>query len=207
MVAQSPGEITALLTELQAGNRSAESRLVPLVYDELRRLARGYMRGERPDHTLQPTALVHEAYLRLIGQRGIAWQSRAHFFGVAAGLMRRILVDHARAHRAEKRGGHELKITLDEALVFTEEKSTELLAVDEALNRLTERDARQGSVVELRFFGGLSDEEAAKVLGISTRTVKRDWHVARAWLYKEISKGRSEYTTSGRLPKAASGAK
>ncbi|MGO8793159.1 MAG: sigma-70 family RNA polymerase sigma factor [Terriglobia bacterium] len=184
-----PGDITLLLTELQVGNRAAESKLVPLVYDELRRLARRYMRGERADHTLQPTALVHEAYLRLLGQRDVQWQNRAHFFGVAAQLMRRILVDHARAHRAEKRGGDEPKVTLDTVFVFTEAKGADLVAVDEALTRLTERDPRQGRIVELRFFGGLTEEEAAEVLGVSTRTVKRDWKVARAWLYKEVVRG------------------
>lgn len=186
-----PGDITLLLAELRAGNSSAESRLLSLVYDELRRLARRYMRGERPDHTLQPTALVHEAYLRLAGQRGVDWQDRAHFFGVAAQLMRRILVDHARARNAEKRGGHEPRIALDDALAFTEEKCAELLALDEALSRLAQRDPRQARVVELRFFGGLSEDEAAEVLGISTRTLKRDWSVARAWLFKEINKGAS----------------
>lgn len=181
-----PGDITILLAELRAGNRSAESRLLPLVYDELRRRARRYLRAERPDHTLQPTALVHEAYLRLAGQNGVDWQNRTHFFAVAAQVMRRILVDHARAHKAEKRGGHEPRIALEEGLAFTEEKSAELLALDEALARLAERDPRQARVVELRFFGGLSEDEAAEVLGISTRTLKRDWSVARAWLYKEV---------------------
>lgn len=186
---RTPGDITLLLAELRAGNRSAESRLLPLVYDELRRLARRYMRAERRDHTLQPTALVHEAYMRLAGQRDMSWQNRAHFFAVAAQLMRRILVDHARAHKAEKRGGNESKIELGEGLALTEAKAAELLAVDEALTRLAECDPRQARVVELRFFGGLSEEEAAEVLGVSTRTVKRDWSVARAWLFKEINKG------------------
>jgi RNA polymerase sigma factor (TIGR02999 family) len=186
---RAPGDITLLLAELRAGNRSAESRLLPLVYDELRRVARHYMRAERRDHTLQPTALVHEAYMRLAGQRDVDWQNRAHFFAVAAQLMRRILVDHARAHKAEKRGGTEPKIELGEGLALTEEKATELLAVDEALTRLAECDPRQARIVELRFFGGLSEEEAAEVLGVSARTVKRDWSVARAWLFKEINKG------------------
>ena len=185
---RAPGDITILLAELRAGNRSAESRLLPLVYDQLRRQARRYMRAERSDHTLQPTALVHEAYLRLAGRRGVEWQNRAHFYAVAAQVMRRILVDHARARQAEKRGGHEPRIELGEGLAFTEEKGAELLAVDEALTRLAKRDPRQARVVELRFFGGLSEDEAAEVLGISTRTLKRDWSVARAWLYKEINK-------------------
>jgi len=181
-----------LLAELRAGNRSAESRLLPLVYAELRRRARRYMRGERPDHTLQPTALVHEAYLRLAGQREVDWQSRAHFFAVAAQLMRRILVDHARARKAEKRGGGEPRVALNESLAMTEEKSAELMALDEALTHLAERDPRQARAVELRFFGGLSEEEAAEVMGISLRTLKRDWSVARAWLFKEINRGPNE---------------
>jgi RNA polymerase sigma-70 factor (ECF subfamily) len=160
---------------------------MPLVYNELRRVARRYLRSERPDHTLQPTALVHEAYIRLLGQREIMWQNRAHFFGVAAQLMRRILVDHARAHQAEKRGGHKQKVPLDEALEYTADKSAELVALDEALDRLAARDPRQARVVELRFFAGLTEQETAELLGISVRTVKRDWDVARAWLYKEIN--------------------
>ena len=188
-MAETPGDITLLLAELQAGDAAAESRLVPLVYDELRRLARRYMRAERVDHTLQPTALVHEAYLRLAGQRKTSWQNRAHFFGVAAQLMRRILVDHARARQAEKRGGSDANVTFDEALVLKPAQNPDVLALDEALMRLAERDPRQSRIVELRFFGGLTEEEIAEVLGISPRTVKRDWTVARAWLYKEISKG------------------
>ena len=185
---ESQGDITALLTQLQAGNRDAESKLVPLVYDELRRLAGRYMRRERFDHTLQPTALVHEAYLRLIGRRNVQWQNRSHFFGVAAQMMRRILVDHARTKKAEKRGGNEPKIPLNESFAFTDEKSADLLALDEALTRLSQRDPRQAKVVELRFFAGMSEEETAEVLDVSTRTVKRDWTSARAWLYKEISR-------------------
>jgi RNA polymerase sigma factor (TIGR02999 family) len=184
----SSGEITRLLTKLKGGNRQAESELVPLIYAELRRLARGYMRRERPDHTLQPTALVHEAYLRLMEESAVDWQSRAHFFAVAAQLMRRILVDHARAHQAAKRGGRGPKTPLDEGLVFSKEKSGDLLALDEGLARLAELDPRQSRIVELRYFGGLSVEETAQVLSISVRTVKRDWAVARAWLYQEICK-------------------
>lgn len=182
------GEITRLLVEIKGGNRRAQSELMPLVYAELRRLARGYMRGERPDHTLQATALVHEAYLKLVEEPAIDWQGRAHFFAVAAQLMRRILVDHARAHQAAKRGGLDHKISLEEELIFSEAKSAELLALDEALVRLAEQDPRQARIVELRFFGGLSIEEIAEVLQISPRTVKRDWNMARAWLYEEISK-------------------
>jgi RNA polymerase sigma-70 factor, ECF subfamily len=187
-VADSPGDITILLSGLRAGDKSAESKLMPLVYSELLRAARRYMRGERPDHTLQPTALVHEAYLRLVGQREIAWQNRAHFFGVAAQLMRRILVDHARARQAEKRGGDVGMVPLEEAMVFKEEGGPALLALDQALTRLNQFDPRQGRIVELRFFGGLTEEEIAAVLGVSARTIKRDWNVARAWLYNEINK-------------------
>jgi len=183
-----PGEITQLLVKARNGDHEAESALVPLVYDELRRLARRYMRHERPDHTLQATALVHEAYLKLIEQREITWQNRAHFFGVAAQLMRRILVDHARARLAEKRGGSQQKIALDVALAFSPVQSEQFLALDEALDRLSQLDPRQGRIVELKFFGGLSDEEVAEMLAISTRTVKRDWSVARAWLFRELNK-------------------
>jgi RNA polymerase sigma factor (TIGR02999 family) len=185
----SPGEVTNLLIQLKNGNRDAQSRLIPLVYAELRRLAAVYMRRERSGHTLQATALVHEAYLRLAGQEGISWQNRAHFFGVAANMMRRILVDHARAKQAKKRGGLDQKVSFDEAVLVQPEAPQQFLALDEALERLAKRDPRQSRIVELRFFGGLSDEETAEVLGISVRTVKRDWKVARAWLYKEISQG------------------
>jgi RNA polymerase sigma-70 factor, ECF subfamily len=182
-----PGDITQLLTKMTSGDHQAGSALVPLVYDELRRLARRYMRHERPDHTLQGTALVHEAYLRLIDQREITWQNRAHFFGVAAQVMRRILVDHARAKLAHKRGGAQQKISLDVAVAFTPEQSEQLLALNEALKRLSHLDPRQDRIVELKFFGGLTDEEVAVVLGISTRTVKRDWSVAKAWLFRELN--------------------
>ncbi|MBZ5596171.1 MAG: sigma-70 family RNA polymerase sigma factor [Acidobacteriia bacterium] len=183
-----PGEITELLRQVSDGNRAAEAQLVPLVYDELRHLAACYMRRERPDHTLQPTALVHEAYLKLVDQKGTSWQSRAHFYGVAAHLMRRILDDHAREAKAAKRAGGYQKIPLDTALVYAEEKSSQLIAIDEALNRLAENDPRQSRVVELRFFGGRSEEEIAEILEISVRTVKRDWRLAKAWLYVQLSK-------------------
>jgi RNA polymerase sigma factor (TIGR02999 family) len=158
------------------------------VYAELRRLARHYMRSERANHTLQPTALVNEAYLRLIAQPGVSWQSRAHFFAAAAQLMRRILVDHARAHRAGKRGGAQQQVTLDENLLSPESASVDVLAVHEALENLAKLDARQARIVELHFFGGLTFEEIAHVLGTSERTVKRDWAMARAWLKLELSK-------------------
>jgi RNA polymerase sigma-70 factor (ECF subfamily) len=182
-----PGEITQLLQQLSHGNREVETRLVPLVYEELRRLAIRYMRGERPDHTLQPTALVHEAYLKLIDQRRVTWESRAQFYCVAARLMRRILIDHARDVKAVKRGGGH-KAPLEDCLVYAEDRPGELVAIDEALSRLTDRAPRQCRVVELRFFGGCSEEEIAKILEVSVRTVKRDWRVARAWLFAELSK-------------------
>ena len=179
-------EVTVLLSALTRGDDGAASKLIPIVYDELRRLAGSYMRRERADHTLQATALVHEAYLKLIEQRSVNWQSRAHFFGVSAQLMRRILIDHARGHTREKRGGEQKKVSLDEAFVFSEKQADELLAVDDSLNLLTKIDPRQARVVELRFFGGLSVEEAAEVLGVSPKTVKRDWSVAKAWLYADL---------------------
>ena len=181
-----PGDVTSLLSEVRRGNRGAESKLIPLIYDELRRLAAYYMRGERHDHTLQTTSLVHEAFLRLSKQQEVAWQNRGHFFAIAGTLMRRILVDHARAHHRSKRGGGQKQVSLDEAPLFTEERSEELLQLDRALNRLTEEHPRQGQIVELRFFGGMSIEEVTAALQISPKTVKRDWSVARAWLYREI---------------------
>ena len=179
-------DVTQLLSALARGDEEAGEKLIPLVYVELRRLARSYMRRERTDHTLQATALVHEAYLKLVEQRSANWQSRAHFFGVAAQVMRRILIDHARGHLRQKRGGEFEKVVLDEGLVSSPEQSAELLAVDEALKRLAKLDERQARVVELRFFGGLSVEEAAAVLGISPKTVKRDWSMAKAWLHAEL---------------------
>ena len=186
--ASPPGEITQLLKRLSGGDRAAESRLVPLVYAELRRLAARYMWRERRDHTLQPTALVHEAYLKLIEQRRVSWQSRTHFFCVAARLMRRILVDHAREVKASKRAGSRFRVQLGPDIAAPGEKSSELLAIDQALERLLEQNPRQARIVELRFFGGCSEEEIAQMLGTSVRTVKRDWSVARAWLYAELSK-------------------
>jgi RNA polymerase sigma factor (TIGR02999 family) len=179
-------EVTLLLSALTRGDDGAATKLIPVVYDELRRLAGSYMRRERVDHTLQATALVHEAYLKLVEQRSVDWQSRAHFFGVDAQLMRRILIDHARGHTRQKRGGEQKKVSLDEAFVFSERQADELLAVDDSLKRLEEIDPRQARVVELRFFGGLSVEEAAEVLGVSPKTVKRDWSVAKAWLYADL---------------------
>lgn len=179
-------DVTVLLIELTKGDKSAASRLIPLVYDELRRLASNYMRREREDHTLQATALVHEAYVKLVQQRSVDWQSRAHFFGIAAQVMRRILIDHARGRLREKRGSGEQAVVLDDAFVFSPEKSHELLKLDESLDRLSRIDPRQGKIVELRFFAGLTVEEAAEVLGISPKTVKRDWSMAKAWLYGDL---------------------
>ena len=186
----STGEITRLLGELRQGNRKAEEKLVPLVYKQLYRLAVHHMRQERADHTLQPTALVNEAYLHLAAQWGTNWRDRAHFFGVAARLMRQILVEHARAHRAEKRGGLLHKVSLDEALEFSLERSREMIALDDAIKALEQFGPRQSRVVELRFFGGLSVEETGEVLGTSARTVRRDWKLARAWLLGELKRPR-----------------
>jgi RNA polymerase sigma-70 factor (ECF subfamily) len=179
-------DVTVLLSALTRGDDGAASKLIPVVYAELRRLAGSYMRKERADHTLQATALVHEAYLKLVEQRSVNWQSRAHFFGVAAQLMRRILIDHARGHTRQKRGGDDQKVSLDEAFIFSERQADELLAVDDSLNQLAKIDPRQAKVVEMRFFGGLSIEEAAEALQVSPKTVKRDWSVAKAWLYADL---------------------
>ena len=190
------GEITKLLKRMQSGDRDAADRLVQEVYPELKRIARRHMRRERPGHTLQTTALVNEAYLKLVHQRESDWTNRAHFFAVAAQIMRRILVDHARTKLAEKRGGGAAALPLDEALVFSPERSAQIVALDEALTRLEERDERVGRVVELRFFAGLSVEETAEALKISTRTVKRDWQFGRAWLQAELE-ARGEYGPRG----------
>lgn len=192
-MASSP-EITSLLVRLSEGDRSAVSELAPVVYNELRHLAAHYMRRERPDHTLQATALVHEAYMRLVEQRQANWQNRAHFFGVAAQLMRRILVDHARSRAREKRRGEQQKISLDEVVVMSPDKLEEVLVIDQVLGRLEKRDARQSQIVELKFFGGLSTEETAEALGTSPRTVEREWALARAWLYMQLQecRGRSD---------------
>ena len=179
-------DVTQLLKQLSSGNQDVLAELIPLVYDELRRLAAYHLRQERANHTLQATALVHEAYLRLVDQRHVDWKNRSHFFGVAAHLMRRILLMHARQHHAAKRGGAAQKISLEEAVVFTRERSAELVALDELLTRLAELDPLQARIVELRFFAGLSVEETADLLGISSATVKRDWAMAKAWLAREM---------------------
>jgi RNA polymerase sigma-70 factor (ECF subfamily) len=182
-------EVTQLLLTWRDGDQAALDRLIPHVEAELHRMARRHMRRERPDHTLQTTALVNEAYVRLIDARTVRWEDRAHFFAVAARIMRRILVDWARARQNLKRGGGARRVTLEDALMATPERGADVLALDEALERLTVLNARQSQVVELRYFGGLSDEEVAEVLGVSPRTVRHDWSVARAWLYRELSRG------------------
>ncbi len=179
-------DVTLLLKRFSEGDKSALNQLVPLVYGELRRLASSYMRHERPDHTLQTTALVHEAYLQLVGQERAHWENRGQFFGVAAQLMRRILVDHARAHNAAKRGGISPKFSLDEAIIMARDRGGDLLAIDELLTRLAAIDPQQARVIELRFFAGMSVEETAQALAISDRTVKRDWAMAKAWMQREL---------------------
>ena len=179
-------EVTLLLQQVATGNQDAIEKLIPLVYEELHRVAQNHLRFERPNHTLQPTALVHEVFLKLVAQRKADWQGRAHFFAVASQLMRRILVDYARGRLSAKRGGGKLKLPLDQVFVLTPGRCDELLALDESLERLEKLDARQSRVVELRFFGGLSVEEAAKVLGVSPKTVKREWSMAKAWLCGEM---------------------
>jgi RNA polymerase sigma-70 factor, ECF subfamily len=183
-----PSEITALLQQIRQGDLAAESDLIPLIYDQLRAIARNQMGRERPDHTLQPTILVHEAFLQLVGNSQIDWCNRAHFFALASRVMRRILVDHARAARAQKRPGGRQKVELESALVFVEAQHADFLALHEALEKLEGLDPRQSRVVEMHFFGGLSFEEIAEVLGISDRTAKRDWTMARAWLYRELGR-------------------
>ena len=178
--------ITELLVEWSQGDQAALDRLAPLVYEELRRMARTYLRGERPDHTLQATALVHEAYLRLVDQRRVSWQNRAHFFGIASQMMRRILVNHAAARAAAKRGGGARKLALDEAAGLAGGREVELIALDEALKELEKLDQRQSRIVELRYFGGLSLEETAEALDLSPATVKREWSTARLWLRRRM---------------------
>jgi RNA polymerase sigma factor (TIGR02999 family) len=180
-------DVTSLLVASSKGDQEALNQLLPLVYDELRRLADRYLHRERADHTLQATALVHEAYLRLIDQR-VSWANRAHFFGVAAEMMRRILIDHARSRQAVKRGCAGIKLSLDDVLEITDERAADLIALDEALKALAEFDAQKARIVELRFFGGLSIEETASVLGLGTATITRQWRLAKAWLYHELSK-------------------
>src|SRR5687768_14379911 len=179
--------VTDLLIDLSRGDRDALNKLIPLVYDELHRLASRHLRHERPGHTLQTTALVHEAYVKLVDQKNANWQNRVQFFSAAAQVMRHILVDYARSRRAVKRGGDYCRLSLDEAVISSEEKDADLLTLHEALNGLAAIDAQQSRVVELRVFGGLTVEETAEALGVSPRTVKREWSMAKAWLHKQMS--------------------
>jgi RNA polymerase sigma-70 factor (ECF subfamily) len=185
-VPKSP-EVTRLLIDWSNGRREARERLLPIVYEELRRMAQRQMRQERTGHTLQATALVHEAYLKLVDQRRVSWRNRAHFFGVAAKMMRRILVDHARSHATEKRGGDWERLSLDEAPMIAVDAVVDLVGLDGALDRLAVLDEQQAKVVELRYFGGLTIDETAEVLHISPATVSREWTVAKAWLFGELT--------------------
>jgi RNA polymerase sigma factor (TIGR02999 family) len=187
MTTLSKPNVTDLLLEWQHGDRDALDRLTPLVYDELRRTAHRYLQRERDGHTLETTALVNEAYLRLINQQKMDWQNRAHFFAVTAEVMRHVLIDHARRRHYLKRGGEAQYVALEEANAMTEVRAAELVALDEALDKLMKLDPRKSRVVELRYFGGLSLEETAEVLGISIMTVRRDWRAAKAWLYKAVT--------------------
>ena len=184
----SAGNVTTLLRELREGDRSAEARLLDLVYPELQRIARRFMRGERAGHSLQPTALVNEAYLQLASQQDKAWANRSHFYAVAAQLMRRLLVDYARQRNAVKRGGLHHKVELTDTIAITDDGLDELLDIDEALKKLSEFNPRGSHVVVLRFFGGMTEAEIAEVLGVAERTVKRDWNVAKAWLHGELTR-------------------
>lgn len=187
--AQNSQNITRMLKDWSGGNREALDKLLPFVYNELHRQASRFLKKERGNHTLQTTALIHEVYLKLIDQRDVEWQNRAHFYAVAAQAMRRILVDYARTRKREKRGGDDVKLQLDDAIETpAKEKSIDLVALDEALNRLAEFDARQARVVELRYFSGMTEEETAEVLDVSPATVRRDWNMAKAWLYGQLSR-------------------
>lgn len=188
-VAENAPNLTQMLHEWSDGNQNALDALMPFVYEELRRQASRYLRKERAGHTLQTTALIHEAYLKLIDQKNVQWQNRSHFFAIAAQAMRRILVDYARERHREKRGGAAENLPLEEAVfAVSKEKSIDLVALDEALTRLAELDARQARIVELKYFGGLETEETAQVLGVSNATVRRDWNFAKAWLHHQLSK-------------------
>ena len=187
MTTPSSFEVTQLLADWSRGDQTALDKLLPLVHEELRRLAHNYMRRENPGHTLQTTALVNEAYVRLVDQKEVHWQNRAHFFAVAAQVMRHILIDHARAHNRAKRGGKAERVPFEEATAMSPERASELLALDEALSELEKVDPRRSKVVELRYFGGLSIEETAEVLKVNPTTVSRDWRWAKAWLYKAVT--------------------
>jgi RNA polymerase sigma factor (TIGR02999 family) len=185
-------DVTEMLRDWSQGDSEAFNKLIPAVYGELRRQAARYLRRERADHTLQTTALIHEAYLRLIDQRSVQWQNRAHFYGIAAQLMRRILVDHARRHHAAKRGGFAIKLQLDEAMTVSAQRDVEIVQLDESLNRLAAIDPRKSRIVELRYFSGLSVDETAEVLRVSPATVKHDWSMAKAWLRREMRRGAAQ---------------
>lgn len=187
-------DVTRLLVQLTKGDRAAVDQLMPLVYDELRRIAAAHLRRERPGHTLQSTALVHEAYLRLIDQRNVEWRNRAHFFGIASRMIRRILVDHARGHHAAKRGAGAPRLSLDEAIGVPGGRDLDLVALDDSLEALAKIDPEQSRLVELRYFGGLTIEETAEVMQISPATVSREWTAARAWLFRELSRGATSDT-------------
>ncbi|MCP4660100.1 MAG: sigma-70 family RNA polymerase sigma factor [bacterium] len=187
-MASSEHQITSILHDWSHGDPEALGKLMPIVFDELRRIAAGYFEQEAKDHTLQPTALVNEVYLKLVGRRTVQWKNRAHFFGSAAELMRRVLVDHARGRKTAKRGSGAPKISLDESIALPEERDLDLIALDDALKGLAEIDPRQSRIVELRFFAGLTVDEIAEVLGISPTTVKREWKTARVWLFRQIKR-------------------
>jgi RNA polymerase sigma factor (TIGR02999 family) len=188
-VTETRQDITTLLVASCGGDRMATDQLMPLVYEELRRLARSYLKRERPGHTLQGTALVHEAYLRLIDQKQVKWQNRAHFFAMASQMIRRVLVDYARGQKSAKRGAGAPRLSLDEALGISGTTDLDLVALDDALNGLAKLDPAQSRIVDLRFFGGLSIEETSEVVGLSVATVNREWSVARAWLFRQVSRG------------------
>lgn len=188
MTQASTHEVTQLLIEWSNGDKAALDKLIPLIHEELRRLAHHYMSRERPGHTLQTTALVDEAYVRLVNRKDVHWQNRAHFFAISAQLMRSILVDHARSHAYAKRGGGARKISLDETLIVSQQRAAEVVALDDVLKELADFDPQQSRIVELRFFGGLTIEETAEVLDLSTATIKREWSTAKAWLYHELAK-------------------
>ncbi len=185
-MADGSSDITQMLVKYGSGDRTVLDELLPLVYDELKRIAAGYMSRERGDHTLQPTALVNEAYLRLMDQRSVDWRNRAQFFGLAANMMRRILINHAASRNAEKRGSGSQKVALDDVNLFFEEQSLDVIALDEALFRLSDYDADKAELVEMKFFGGMTTDEIAEATGRSTASVERDWAFARTWLYKEL---------------------
>ena len=188
----SGGDVTLLLAQLREGNQEAANQLVPLVYDELRRIAGSYMQRERVGHTLQATALVHEAYVRLAGGQPVEWQNRAHFYAIAAHTMRQVLLDYARRRHADKRGGSEArKVDVDAELLIAEDSLDEVMAIDELLQRLAKIDPRQSRLIELRFFAGLNVEETAEVMGVSPITVKREWRSAKAWLHREMANAKS----------------